>query len=120
MIAADRDRVSDEVKRDVLETLALDAARAAAEPRAARWDYVLGFEGPLGLVGVEVHPATEGEVDLVIRKKEWAKACLAREMTGGVLSGAGAGSRAGQALFERRRRSTAGLRSLGSSTSGER
>jgi hypothetical protein len=59
-------------RRAYVCSLNLDAARRAAEPTAARWDYVLGGKDG-GSTGVEVHPAKASEVDRVIAKKTWAQ-----------------------------------------------
>lgn len=48
----------------------LDEARRDAEPNAARWDYILSLADEV--IGMEVHPAKASEVDLVVRKKQWA------------------------------------------------
>jgi hypothetical protein len=55
-------------------SLDLDRARSVAEPRAPRWDYVLGTDADC--IGLEVHPARASEVAAVIRKKDWAAAHL--------------------------------------------
>jgi hypothetical protein len=53
----------------------LDEAFRTAEPRAARWDYILTMA--VHAVGMEVHPAKASEVDGVIAKKRWAEQRLA-------------------------------------------
>jgi hypothetical protein len=56
-------------------SLDLDEARRPADPRSARWDYILGQQDGAG-VGVEVHPAKASEVSTVIAKKNWAQGLL--------------------------------------------
>lgn len=58
-------------------SLDLDDARRRAEPEASRWDYVLGSRHES--VGMEVHAAKASEVDVVIRKKQWAETLLKEE-----------------------------------------
>jgi hypothetical protein len=56
----------------------LDRSREAQEPNADRWDYVVvvgGIEDPYP-AGIEVHPATAGEVTKVIAKQQWARQLL--------------------------------------------
>ena len=45
-------------------------------PRDARWDYVV-VDSASRTLAVEVHPATDGEVASVIKKKAWAETRLA-------------------------------------------
>ncbi len=52
----------------------LDAAYAKAQPQANRWDYGLGFQeqdGKETALWIEIHPASPGEVDVVLRKHQW-------------------------------------------------
>lgn len=52
----------------------LDAAYARLQPTSHRWDYGLGFRERNGVevaVWIEVHPATTGEVEVILRKYEW-------------------------------------------------
>jgi hypothetical protein len=52
----------------------LDDARKQEEPNAARWDYALATDRLC--VAMEVHPARGSEVDVMIRKKQWAESLL--------------------------------------------
>ena len=56
----------------------IDAFYAKAEPQAHRWDYVVErpASGARTGAGVEVHPASTGEVASMIAKKLWAEARL--------------------------------------------
>lgn len=60
----------------------MDSALAAVLPHAPRWDYGVGYR-PSGnredvMHWVEVHPATDGEVQAVVDKLEWLKKWLGR------------------------------------------
>jgi hypothetical protein len=61
------------VRRDLADSLNLDAALAAAHPQANRWDYLLGH-GPTGrVVAMESHSARDGEVSVLIAKRAAAR-----------------------------------------------
>jgi len=54
----------------------LDGTLRAAFPNANRWDYGVGFAQSRSkevAVWVEVHSATEGEVEVILRKLLWLK-----------------------------------------------
>jgi hypothetical protein len=53
----------------------LDGLLADEQPQAARWDYLLADEATC--LGMEVHPAKSTEVELILRKKQWAEKTLA-------------------------------------------
>lgn len=58
----------------------LDACRRSAEPNESRWDYIMIAKHGTGPgLALEVHHAVADEVTLMIRKKAWALALLARE-----------------------------------------
>jgi len=57
----------------------LDAALARAHVHWHRWDYGIGYRPPAGAeraIWVEVHPATTGEVDTVLKKLAWLRSYL--------------------------------------------
>jgi hypothetical protein len=54
----------------------LDAATAAEFPQAHRWDYVLSIPSKDKLIGIEPHSASDGEVRVVIKKKQNAQGFL--------------------------------------------
>jgi hypothetical protein len=70
--ARDKNHIEASLRQDFHDSLALDKATAASNPSANRWDYILGMSGKEQLIGLEVHPATPGEVNEVIKKKEQA------------------------------------------------
>lgn len=52
----------------------LDAAYTNAQPKANRWDYGLGFreeDGKESAIWIEVHPASSGQVEVVLLKYQW-------------------------------------------------
>jgi hypothetical protein len=54
----------------------LDAALQTDFPDAHRWDYGIGFRrshSSEAAIWVEVHPASEGEVDAVLNKLIWLR-----------------------------------------------
>ncbi len=55
-------------------SLDLDKARKRAEPNATRWDYALATNRLF--VAMEIHPAKASEVNVMIRKKQWAESLL--------------------------------------------
>jgi hypothetical protein len=66
----------------VEDSLNLDGATKTAHPDEHRWDYVLGTSHPeRPILAVEVHPARNGEVDVLIQKKRAAETMLASELT---------------------------------------
>lgn len=78
---ADRAKVKPTPPRLVTDSLALDDAFAASEAAEPRWDYWLGVDqAGAHVVAVEVHPATPGEVGLMIRKKRWAETKAAEHL----------------------------------------
>ena len=70
--ARDRAHIESSLRQDFHDSLPLDEATAASSPNTNRWDYILGVSGNKQLIGLEVHPATPGEVSEVIKKKEQA------------------------------------------------
>lgn len=64
-------------------SLALDEAlkRSPQHAQAARWDYGIGLPGPAGdqVLWLEVHPASSGEADAVLKKLTWLRAWLRSE-----------------------------------------
>lgn len=76
--AMDRDRVSAAKPRSLAGSVDLDGALQAAKPDDPRWDYGIGAKsaGEAMVFWVEVHPATEGEIDVVLAKLTWLKQWL--------------------------------------------
>ncbi len=52
-------------------SLDVDAALAAQQPQANRWDYAIEYGG--NLYFLEVHPASTGEVTVLLAKLRWLK-----------------------------------------------
>ena len=72
---ADRSAIEPAIRKDFDDSLDLDAALLRAHPTDPRWDYLLGHRSS-GVVALEVHPATDGDVHAVIAKKQAAIAQL--------------------------------------------
>ena len=71
----------------VIDSAELDGPYAGEQPQANRWDYLLGAKKGTAsrIVGLEIHPATPGEIKVVLRKKDWAVATLRQEGVPGVV-----------------------------------
>ena len=62
--------------RRFVGSVELDATLQIIFPDANRWDYGVGFvqsRSKQVAVWIEIHPASEGEVDLMLRKLLWLK-----------------------------------------------
>lgn len=57
------------------ESVDLDHALKADQPTASRWDYGISLEVDTAprIAWVEVHPASSGEVEAVLKKLAWLK-----------------------------------------------
>ncbi|MFO0757618.1 MAG: hypothetical protein U0359_14070 [Byssovorax sp.] len=78
MLSRDRPRVDAAPGTTIACSFNLDDHCKATEPNAPRWDYLLVAQGTSDrTVGVEVHPASAGEVGAVIDKRNWAQKKLA-------------------------------------------
>lgn len=90
LTATDRSRVT-EASAKVTDSLALDEEYAQERANAPRWDYLAGVERTSPpriscVIGIEVHPATPGEVKRVISKQLSALETLGAEKTPSVVS----------------------------------
>lgn len=79
----DTSTLHEDIRRDFADSLDLDSALQAAHPNDPRWDYLLGHAPSRTLIGVEVHPATSGEVTVIIAKKQAAQCQLQRHLRDG-------------------------------------
>ena len=52
----------------------IDACTKELYPNEARWDYVVGFDSHAYFL--EIHPAITGEVESMIKKKQWLDSWL--------------------------------------------
>lgn len=76
--AIDRARVTANPPRHVVDSLALDQRPGST----GEWDYLVGVDEPQRpVLGVEVHPATNGEVAAMIAKKQRSLAALKTHIT---------------------------------------
>jgi hypothetical protein len=69
---ADRGRVDVAVAKTIGDSLDLDEALRDEHARESRWDYLLGHAPTEAIVALEPHAATQGEIAVVIRKREAA------------------------------------------------
>src|SRR5471032_2924564 len=69
-----KDRVLIELseRTRVGDSLDFDAATRPEFPQANRWDYLLSIPDKLQIVGLEPHSATDGEIKVVIAKRQHA------------------------------------------------
>lgn len=69
---ADRERLGD--RQTAGGSVNVDAALLKAQPSANRWDYGIGIGGATEtVVWLEVHHASSGQADVVIKKLAWLK-----------------------------------------------
>ena len=73
---SDRGLIHPLVRRRIGDGVDLDAATVAEAPQAHRWDYILSIPSTSKLIGLEPHTASDGEVKVVIRKKQNAQVLL--------------------------------------------
>lgn len=107
----DKARVRPQPPSFVTDSLALDASLKDEQHNAPRWDYLLGTEDEKKpIIGVEVHPATPGEVAGVLTKSNGRKEKPSGISRRAAASGHGSGSRADAAQQEHHRVSTPGPR----------
>ena len=80
-LGGDSQRVTVAKPRKATHSIALDEALKARHPREARWDYGIGLvDGKRSAIAwVEVHTATSGEVEAVLKKLAWLKAWLSND-----------------------------------------
>lgn len=83
LLAVDRPLIGPAEGRRVSDSVDLDAAMRPALPNANRWDYLLGLLDTAGIVAVEPHTATDGEVSVLIAKKREALAFLRMHLNPG-------------------------------------
>lgn len=73
----DRTRVRARQPRRITGSLSLDEALAGTHPNSPRWDYGVGYRPSKNAEDVvhwiEIHPATDGEVESVETKLIWLK-----------------------------------------------
>ncbi len=68
-----RKQIKYEDPRNLIGSLDIDKACKYSEPSASRWDYliVVNKNNKENLAFIEIHPAKPGEVEVIIKKKEW-------------------------------------------------
>jgi hypothetical protein len=80
LLAADRRHVEAEATRRLAGSVNVDAALAEDYPNEPRWDYAVGHRPANGsgevVYWIEIHPASSGEVSVVLNKLAWLKRWL--------------------------------------------
>lgn len=77
-LGGDSQRVMVTKPRTAMHSIALDEALKAQHPHDPRWDYGIGLVNDKNstIAWVEVHTATSGEVEAVLKKLTWLKTWL--------------------------------------------
>lgn len=57
--------------RAIQGSVDIDSCLSNLYPNSPRWDYIIGYSGKVYFI--EIHPATDGEVNLIIKKSEWVR-----------------------------------------------
>lgn len=73
------------IRPDLLDSLDLDAGLLASHPQENRWDYLLGHGPSAEVVAIESHTASDGEVAVLIAKRDAAR----RQLRSHLREGAG-------------------------------
>jgi hypothetical protein len=76
LTAAHRSLIYTSQRRRVVDSIDLDAAARPAFPDANRWDYIMSVPDVRAIVGLEPHPAKDGEIRVIIAKKQQAQTYL--------------------------------------------
>lgn len=74
LVAIDRGRISIKNTASIQGSVNIDDTLRLKFPQSNRWDYAIGQKQPaIGLIvyWVEVHPASTGEVKVVLAKLDW-------------------------------------------------
>ncbi len=78
--AQDRPHIESEDTRHLTGSADIDAALQQQEPNANRWDFGIGYRHTNRnndcIYWVEIHTATDGQVDVVLNKLHWLKLWL--------------------------------------------
>ncbi|MBI5177789.1 MAG: hypothetical protein HZA04_00840 [Nitrospinae bacterium] len=69
----DREKISAKNPRAITGSIDLDASLSKTFPNDNRWDYGIGYKknGDETIHWIEVHPASAGEVKVIIAKSKW-------------------------------------------------
>lgn len=63
--------ISAQDTRAIEGSVDIDSCLLNLYPNSPRWDYIIGYSGKVYFI--EIHPATDGKVDLIIRKSKWVR-----------------------------------------------
>lgn len=83
LLTKDKSYIDGDIRARFTDSLNLDAAMQPAHPNDNRWDYLLGLDSDGPVVGLEPHSATEGEISVVIKKKEHSQRQLLPHVASG-------------------------------------
>jgi hypothetical protein len=76
----DRAHINARDTRKLRGSVDIDSALRSAEPIANRWDFAIGFRHSNRnadfIYWVEIHPSSDNEIKVLIRKLEWLKGWL--------------------------------------------
>ncbi len=75
--------LEEDLKPDLADSLDLDAGLHPAHPEENRWDYLLGHGPSAEVVALESHTATDGEVAVLIAKRDAARRQLRAHLRDG-------------------------------------
>lgn len=76
MKAADKLLLHADIRPTFADSLDLDSAFAVSNPSDHRWDYLLGHRATKQVFAVEPHPVSDGEVKVLVGKRNAAEAQL--------------------------------------------
>ncbi len=83
LLSVDSDRIRAKHTRRITGSVNLDTALAASLPNSPRWDYGVGYRlknSTSDIVHwIEVHPATDREAGIVVKKLAWLKQWIAAD-----------------------------------------
>lgn len=80
---SDRKLIHESIRPEIGDGINLDEATRIAFPNQNRWDYVLSVPNRKLLIGVEPHSANDGELSVVIKKRNNAVDFLADQLKPG-------------------------------------
>jgi glutathione S-transferase len=84
VLKAHRELFDPAIRREVADSLDLDAASRAGREQENRWDYLIGHAPSATVIAIEPHSAKQDEVTTVIKKHAAARAHLREQLRDGV------------------------------------
>lgn len=108
------------LRPDLADSLDLDAGLQAEHPQENRWDYLLGHGPSASVVALEAHTATDGQVAVLIAKREAARRQLRQHLRDGVAPAAWIWVTEGRVGFAQTERATLRLDQAGITFAGRK